>query len=185
MRSTVIVALLFAALSFPAAAAASSETATVRHAISWQRARTWHWQDVAHVRRSPEIPGAASSTHSPGYLRWIERRWNARRLAAYKLAHRPRPSSTGGIAHLRLWVCIHDDEAGWHQASYAHDANGVPLYWGGLQMHAGWGYGTSYHASDDPPVVQMQAAERGYAASGYSRTWLLGQWYHPDCLAYA
>jgi hypothetical protein len=184
MKRTVMVLALVVVLALPAlAAAAASETQQVRHAISWQRARTWHWQTVAHVRRSSTIRGA-SGPHSVGYLRWIERRWNSRRVTAYKLAHRP-TAYAAGIAHAALWSCIHGLEAGWHQPSYATDSNGVPLYWGGLQMHAGWGYGTSYHASDDPPAVQMLAAENGYKASGYSRTWLMGQWYHPECLVHA
>jgi len=79
-------------------------------------------------------------------------------------------------AHHRLWLCIHDGEAGWHQASRAVGYNGVPLYWGGLQMHAGWGYGTSHHASDDSQLVQEWAAERAYRASGWSSGWLWQQW---------
>lgn len=54
-------------------------------------------------------------------------------------------------------------------------------------MHPGWGYGTSYHASDDSPMEQMAAAERGYRASHYSRSWLGHQWPNtsPPCLGYA
>jgi hypothetical protein len=78
--------------------------------------------------------------------------------------------------HHQLWLCIHSGEAGWHQPSYAKDANGVSLYWGGMQMHAGWGYGTSYHASDDSQMTQEWAAERAYKASGYSSTFLWQQW---------
>jgi hypothetical protein len=82
------------------------------------------------------------------------------------------------IGHLPLWGCIHDQEAAWTDT-------GDP-YWGGLQMHPGWGYGTSYHASDDPPAVQMQAAETGYRASRWSLTWLLQQWPTArSCLRYA
>ncbi len=122
---------------------------------------------------------AERRTNSRPFLVWINHRWQSRQRAASKLTPRTR------IGHLALWSCIHHLEAGWHQPSYAVGSDGVPLYWGGLQMHAGWGYGTSYHASDDSPTVQMQSAERGYRASGYSRTWLMGQWYHPECLAYA
>jgi len=85
------------------------------------------------------------------------------------------------IAHLSLWLCIHKTEAGdWHNRDTGHNG-----HYGGLQMHPGWGYGTSYYASDDSAEEQMAAAERGYRASGYSRSWLLGQWYHPECLRYA
>jgi Ni/Co efflux regulator RcnB len=99
MKRTVMVLALVVVLALPAlAAAAASETQQVRHAISWQRARTWHWQTVAGVRRSPTIRGAGGP-HSVGYLRWIERRWNDRRVHAYKLAHRP-TAYTAGIARL-------------------------------------------------------------------------------------
>lgn len=192
MRTTAIVALVVLAFASPATALArsvSTETASVHRAISWQRSRTWHWQDVARVKRSPTIRGAARP-HSTGYLHWVEHRWQARRLAAYKLAHRPTYrtlASTGGIAHAALWSCIHGDEGGWHQPSYAVDSNGTPLYWGGLQMTSPWGKGAYYVYRADllSPYEQMRKAELGYRASGYSTTWLMGQWNHPDCLGYA
>jgi len=81
--------------------------------------------------------------------------------------------------HHGLWSCIHSHEApDWS----TNTGNG---YYGGLQMHAGWGYGTSYHASDDSQMTQEWSAERGYRASGFSRSWLMGQWYHPECLGSA
>ena len=84
-------------------------------------------------------------------------------------------------AHHQLWLCIHSHEASnW----FDRDSGGNGHY-GGLQMHPGWGYGTSEYASDDSQLTQERAAEAGYASNGYSRTWLLGQWYHPDCLQYA
>lgn len=75
-------------------------------------------------------------------------------------------------AHDSLWECLHR-----YEASNPFDQDsGRNGHYGGLQMHPGWGYGTSYHASDDPWLVQKQSAERGYAASGYSSAWLWGQW---------
>jgi hypothetical protein len=82
--------------------------------------------------------------------------------------------------HHRLWECIHGHEGNWNDPN-----SGGNGHWGGLQMHPGWGYGTSYHASDDSQLTQEWAAERGYAASGFSRSWLFGQWAHSDCMAYA
>ncbi len=82
--------------------------------------------------------------------------------------------------HHALWMCIHGHEGGWDNQDTGHNG-----HYGGLQMHPGWGYGTSYYASDDSQLVQEQSAERGYHASGYSKTWLMGQWYHTDCLKYA
>lgn len=85
-------------------------------------------------------------------------------------------------AHHQLWLCIHD-----HEASSWTATNGQ--YRGGLQLHYGWGYGSSYDASVDSQLVQEQAAERAYAASGFSRLFLEGQWLNYDggygCLAYA
>lgn len=56
-------------------------------------------------------------------------------------------------------------------------------------MHEYWGYGTSRYASDDSQLVQEQAAERAYAASGYSSSFLYDQWFDYDyasyCLKYA
>lgn len=90
-------------------------------------------------------------------------------------------NTTSWPAHHQLWLCIHNHEA----SNWQDQDSGGNGHYGGLQMHPGWGYGTSYYASSDSQMTQEQAAERGYAANGYSRAWLMGQWYHPDCLAYA
>jgi hypothetical protein len=83
--------------------------------------------------------------------------------------------------HHQLWLCEHNHEASdWHNQDTG--GNG---HWGGLQMHPGWGYGTSYHASDDSQYTQEWAAEKAFVANGLSQLWLLGQWYHTDCLVYA
>lgn len=74
-------------------------------------------------------------------------------------------------AHHQLWLCIHRSEGAWNDRDSGHNG-----HYGGLQMHPGWGYGTSYHASEDSQLTQEWAAERGYAASRYSRGWLNGQW---------
>lgn len=76
-------------------------------------------------------------------------------------------------AHDALWECLLGHEGMGDPHNQNTGGNG---HWGGLQMHPDWGYGTSWHASDDPWIVQKQAAERGYAASGYSIGWLDGQW---------
>lgn len=84
-------------------AAETTDTAAVIHSlrrgIAWERQRTWYWQNVAGIAHSSTIRHAAGF-HSPVYLRWIEGRWNRRRIHAYKLAH-PQPTyrtlaSTGG-----------------------------------------------------------------------------------------
>jgi hypothetical protein len=85
------------------------------------------------------------------------------------------------IAHLALWLCIHHGEAGdWHNEDTGHNQ-----HYGGLQMHWSWGYGIVGDPARYSEEQQLAAAERGYRANGYSRSWLLSQWYHPECLGYA
>lgn len=74
--------------------------------------------------------------------------------------------------HHALWMCLLPHEGG----TWSNQNTGGNGHWGGLQMHPGWGYGTSYHASDDSQFVQERAAEKGYSASGYSRSYLIQQW---------
>lgn len=83
--------------------------------------------------------------------------------------------------HHALWMCIHGHEAAdWHNPDTGHNG-----HFGGLQMHPGWGYGTSYYASEDSQWVQEWSAERAFRASGFSTAWLYGQWAHSDCLRFA
>ncbi len=84
----------------------------------------------------------------------------------------------GGIAHESLWLCIHRREGAWN----ANTGNG---FYGGLQMTYGWD-GLVGNAALLSPTEQMRAAETGYRRSGYSVSWLEGQWPHtsPPCLAY-
>ncbi len=113
-------------------------------------------------------------THSTAYLAWIDHLWSQRRIRArkYALAHR-----AVTVGHQALWLCIHSREGAWN----ANTGNG---YLGGLQMTPGWG-GV---ARPDllSPAAQMALAERQYRASGYSVSWLEGQWPNtsPPCLAY-
>lgn len=101
--------------------------------------------------------------------------------ARYRISHPP-------LAHLDLWVCIHDGEGAWNDDT----GNG---YYGGLQMTADWGpYGHPlvWHANLLSPYEQMRVAELGYSivirAQGYAYArdvWLPGQWYHPECFRWA
>jgi len=79
---------------------------------------------------------------------------------------------------MALWLCIHRGEGAWN----ANTGNG---YYGGLQMTSGWG-GV---ARPDllSPAAQMSLAEGQYRASGYSTSWLRGQWPNtsPPCMGYA
>ena len=75
--------------------------------------------------------------------------------------------------HNAGWECIHSREGSWSDT-------GDP-YWGGLQMHPGWG--GVHHASDLSPTQQKWLAEREYRRTGYSHAWLAGQWpnTYPPC----
>jgi hypothetical protein len=73
------------------------------------------------------------------------------------------------------WLCIHRREGAWN----ASTGNG---YYGGLQMTYGW-MGLVKDASKLSPAQQMAAAETGYRQSGYSDSWMRGQWpnTYPPC----
>ncbi len=115
---------------------------------------------------------AERRTSSTAYLTWINHRWQHRmsRARRYALAH-------PAIPHRALWLCIHSREGAWND-------QGAP-YYGGLQMTYGWD-GLVENAALLSPAAQMRAAETGYRRSGYSVSWLEGQWPNtsPPCLAY-
>ncbi len=137
---------------------------------------TWRYQDRTGVPRTHSVHAERRTTSVP-FLRWIDHRWSARRIQA-KRAFARHLAAVPRIAHLALWLCIHRGEGAWN----ANTGNG---YYGGLQETSGWG-GV---ARPDllSPTAQMAGAERQYRASGYSRSWLEGQWPNtsPPCLAYA
>ena len=89
------------------------------------------------------------------------------RSHAWRTLHPPTPIHQVVVGHLAMWLCIHGKEGAWN----ANTGNG---YLGGLQMTPGWG-GVSR-----PDLLssgeQIALAERGYAASGYSISWLRSQW---------
>ncbi len=116
---------------------------------------------------------AEMRTRSIAYLAWIERLWSHRRLMARRLA-----AQHPAIAHLSLWLCIHQGEGAWD----ADTGNG---YYGGLQAHMNW-YGV-YRMDLLSAWEQMLAAETAYRQSGYSTAWLEGQWPNtsPPCLGLA
>ncbi len=149
---------------------------SLRHGIAWNRGRTWHWQDTAGLHRTPTAY-AERRTSSVAFLGWIDRLWSHRRIRAYRYA-----KSHPAIQHRALWLCIHSGEGAWNDPNSGHNG-----HYGGLQMTSPWGRGAYYVYRADwlTPFEQMRKAELGYRASDYSHTWLLGQWYHPECLAYA
>jgi len=72
--------------------------------------------------------------------------------------------------HHSLWVCIASFEGSWSDTS--------PPYTGGLQMHPNW-YGVA-NAGYLTQAQQEWAAEKAWRASGYSYSFLYGQWFEWD-----
>lgn len=76
-------------------------------------------------------------------------------------------------AHLRLWRCIEAGESGGDGVHHGFEGASNGSHFNVLQMTNPWAginpIGLSYAAIE-------QAAEAQYAASGYSRSWLEGQW---------
>ena len=130
-------------------------------------------RQLHHARIEARAP-IASPPHSRGYWLWKvrqARRWI--KQAKWKLSHPP-------IAHRQLWECIHAREGAWNDPDSGHNS-----HYGGLQMTSPWGKGVYYVYRADwlTPYMQMRKAELGYIASGYSKSWALGQWNHPNCVA--
>lgn len=137
-----------------------------------------HARDVlGFLRSNPEAGTPAVRARVRRNHRWLLG-FGIRRLAEA----RARIVAAEWPPHHSLWLCIHGDPryrvggGGGEAGSWSDRDTGGNGHWGGLQMHPGWGYGTSYYASDDSELVQEWAAENGYRANGYSRGWLIGQW---------
>ncbi len=177
MRLALTATATFIVLLFATPASARDDHT---QALQRQQARYWHahgylWA-IHHVAfrtvRSP-VPRIR--------LKWLRAEAWLDRVQADAQAKIRRLTAPALPPHHALWMCIHGHEArDWHNRDTG--GNG---HFGGLQMHPGWGYGTSYYASDDSQQVQEWSAERGYRASGFSHAWLYGQWAHSDCMAYA
>jgi hypothetical protein len=98
--------------------------------------------------------------------------WNA--IHVLSTAVRSLQSASIYPPHHRLWTCIHSHEA---SSWSAVNPNG---HYGGLQMTWGW---LGYLNGNPAALTQAQqewAAERAWAASGYSYAFLVSQWYAYD-----
>lgn len=155
-----------------------------------------HWRETHYVRYllaadERMSPCSATGVLEPANYCWYAKaaRWTQRELSETekKLALTMLPS------HIALWRCI----AGYPGArpgggtgesgGYQGASNGT--HFNVLQMTMPWGEGSYYvadpiHATADSVIA---AAERGYAANGYSRSWLTGQWGQTvgPCLSFA
>lgn len=103
LRSLILLtAVAIAAATLVAAPAGAQRTRTnpasfvrqvvsLRQGIRWHRTMTWRYQDEAGVRRTPTAHAERKTTSLP-FLRWIDHRWSARRIAARHLAVKARRS---------------------------------------------------------------------------------------------
>jgi hypothetical protein len=118
------------------------------------RDSTWRWQTVMFKPRTP-YDGAAETTQSDSYRRWVLRAWENRAKVAWRKAQRP--------PHYDEWQCIHRYEGSW--------ADPNAPYYGGLQMDLsfqrayGWNLLQSKGTADNwSPLEQMWVAERAHAS---------------------
>lgn len=152
--------------------------------IQWQRKIIRHDKWVIKTRL---LHTQASVSFARKQLLWTKSELRSSLAQLGSSARQYGLVSTGSFPpHRQLWECISKYEGGVHSVN----SNG---HYGMLQMHAGWGYGTSYHASDDSQQVQEWAAERAFASSNYNKSYggfLWQQWFYYDaaegeCLQYA
>lgn len=133
-------------------------------------------RQVAHDRRALRLTRTLS-------WRWVgplpfrvlaHRYWLGRDIAYRNALQRRVVPPLGPSWLVRAFLCIHGGEGAWN----ANTGNG---YYGGLQAHLNW-YGV-YRMDLLSPDQQMAAAERAYRGTGYSRSWLAGQWpnTYPPC----
>ena len=165
LPALVFFCLVVVVLSGPRRAAAEGQKAhlypsdvVVVKQIHRFRHKTWRWQGLMGVRRTP-ASRAAETDPSHSFKVWVRNLWKHRALRAQRKAARP--------PHRAGWLCIHQFEGAWS------DPN--PPYYGGLQMDIGFQRtygrellrrkGTANHWT---PLEQMWVAERAHRSGrGY------------------
>jgi hypothetical protein len=147
------VCLLSCALGAQLASANPQPDAWILEDISQYRAKTWHYQTLMGVGRTPASPGVARDPRRT-YKLWVRDLWRNR-------ATRVKRQFAAGPAHRLQWLCIHRYEGSWRD-------RGAP-YYGGLQMDMAFMrlYGASLlqrkgTAENWTPLEQMWVAEKAY-----------------------
>lgn len=154
LAAALVLALAPSAAALVPGAGGRSLTEQIRS----HRAKTWHWQRVMGVSRTPtaQRERGASFTVQVRLLK----AWKHKAAQARRRAHHP--------PHKAAWECIHRHEGTWT------DPN--PPYWGGLQMdlsfqraHASMLVRRKGTANHWTPLEQMWVAERAYRSGlGFS-----------------
>jgi hypothetical protein len=178
LRRLTALALVIAALTAVASTSAQAQLVTHPRCKSLQCRATSQLTNYKHARYVCNRGGGYNKWWSCKAERWL---WHEYQRT-YAVLHRASPTT---VRHYALWMCIYRHEASTAPGRWYNRDTGHNGHYGGLQMHYNWGYGIVGYAYNYSAAQQMAAAERGYAANGYSHTWLIGQWAHYDCLAYA
>lgn len=140
--------------------------------VKFYKHNTWKYQDRLRINRTR---ASKQKSLSCKYSAWKASLWRHRsKIFFHKWLNylKQKKLVLALPPHDQLWECIHEGEADW----FNHGGGAGNSYYGGLQMHYAWGYGVSSYAYLLSPIQQKWAAEKGYAASGYSHAWLWGQW---------
>lgn len=173
-------AVILIAVASPAASASSSSALRAQQ----ETAQRILYHDAGVIRFFHNHPWLDAK---PVAVFAISRAHRQRREATRWLRH-VRGELNPSIDHMRLWRCI----AGYPGARYdgtTGESGGDPRASNGthfnvLQMTNPW---RGVNPIGMSPRQVMRVAEEGYAASGYSRSWLEGQWGQTvgPCLTYA
>jgi len=160
--ATLAVASLLAASSASSASLSRTQVVRTHHAQNLIRFFDHH-RKAAETRKGERLLWQAIHTLNS----------TVRSLQAVATAKAETPEFP---PHHALWVCIHRSEA---SSWYDHDS-GHNGHYGGLQMAWNWlGY-VNGDAANLSQAQQEWAAEKAWAASGYSYSFLYGNWYEWD-----
>ena len=124
MRRTVIfvVVLAWASAGVPPAEARSARADVLLRKIAFHRTKTWRWQTLMGVSRTPSS-GLAWRRREVRLRARVLRRWRREAARVWLRVRRP--------PHRAAWLCIHGGEGAWN----SNTGNG---YYGGLQMDRGF-----------------------------------------------
>lgn len=138
--------------------------------VTFYRNATWKWQGKLGIAQSKI---SVKHFHSCDFARWAAHKW-MKQASLHRVRYvKYRKSLTGFPPHHSLWVCIGSFEGGVTSVN----PNG---HYGMLQMTYNWMGVIKGRASDYSQAVQEWAAEKAWAANGYSYSFLYQQWFAWD-----